>query len=73
MIESPLIQEMLSTTQQTTRHEDIIEVLESRLGTVPPDVASTIRLVSSQEKLRELIRFAARCQDFEAFRAKVVA
>jgi hypothetical protein len=67
MIESPLIQEIIARTKQ----EDILQVLEGRFGTIPPDIAMRVKGILEEEKLRELVRFAARCTDLEAFRTRL--
>jgi predicted transposase YdaD len=71
MIESPLIQEMMSTAEAIGMQKAILEGLESRIGTVPADVAAAIRLITGEEKLREVSRLATVCPDFETLRAKL--
>lgn len=73
MIESPLIQELMAQKYQETMHEAIVQNLETRFGTVPPEVAVTVRSVLDEQQLRELHRFAVVCPDLEAFRARVTS
>ena len=63
MIESPLIQEIVAEAL----HENILEVLRSRFGEIPPDVESRLRSVLDQGRLTELTRSAATCPDLDAF------
>jgi hypothetical protein len=64
MIESPLIQEIVARTKQ----EAIMLFLEGRFGSVPVDVAMQVNEILEQERLRDLVRYAARCPDLEVFR-----
>jgi hypothetical protein len=64
MIESPLIQEIVARTKQ----EAIMLFLEGRFGSVPVDVAMQLKGILDEEKLRDLVQYAARCSDLEAFR-----
>jgi hypothetical protein len=67
MIESPLIDEIVSEAEVKARHEDIIEVLRTRFGAVPSELADRIRSVTSEDGLTQLIRSAAMCKDLEVF------
>lgn len=69
MIESPLIQELLA--QKT--HQDIVDVLESRFGAVPPELTLALRTTMDETRLRELNRFAAVCPDLVAFQAQLAS
>ena len=69
IIESPLIQELMA--QQG--HEYTLQVLEARFGAVPPEIALQVRNIKDEHKLRELLRLAAQCRDFESFRAGLPA
>jgi hypothetical protein len=64
MIESPLIQELLAERM----HADILMVLESRFGPVPRRLRSSIRDVTDEQKLTELVKLAACCHDLKEFR-----
>jgi hypothetical protein len=46
---------------------DIIDVLEERLGDVPEDVRVRVRSIPDEERLRKLLRSAARSDSFSAF------
>jgi len=66
MLELPFLDEILNKV----RAEDILDVLESRFGTRPDDLADELRALGEKE-LKALNRFAAVCPDLEAFRARV--
>jgi predicted transposase YdaD len=68
MIESPLIQEIVAEARQ----DNILRALELRLGAVPPEIATVLRTVFDEQKLRDLFDFAIVCPDLNAFRAKVL-
>ncbi len=68
MLESPVIQDLLTAQARTTAQEDIVTFLEERFGHVPEDFAMEIRSVVEEDRLRELVRKAASCADLEAFR-----
>ena len=65
MIESPLILELMAEQKQ----QDIVEILEARFGTAPPEVVLAIQAIKDVPRLKELIRLASQCPDLEAFRA----
>ncbi len=67
MIESPLIQEIVART----KHETIVQFLDGRFGAVPADVAVQLKGILDEERLEDLTRYAARCPDLEAFRARL--
>jgi hypothetical protein len=67
MIESPLIDEIVSEAVAKARHESIIEVLWSRFGAVPSELGDRIRSVQDKDGLARLTRSAATCRDLEAF------
>jgi hypothetical protein len=69
MIESPVLQQMLARGHQT----DIQVVLTSRFEIVPADILSTVETIFDRTRLRELLAWAARCPDLEAFRARLTS
>lgn len=71
MIESPLIQEIVAEAKAEAKHDAILRALEVRLGAVPPEVATVLRTVYDEQKLRELFDLALVCPDQNAFRVKV--
>jgi hypothetical protein len=64
MIESPLIQEIVARSKQ----EAIMLFLEGRFGSVPVDLAMQLKGILDEERLRDLVRYAARCSDLQEFR-----
>ena len=70
MIESPLLQELLSENARTTASEraqrDILTILETRFGDVPPVLSEEIEAVADEDQLTGLVRRAASCPDLEA-------
>jgi hypothetical protein len=69
MLESPLIQELMAQRDQQLLHYTILDNLEGRFGSVPPEMTAEVRGTSDERKLRELHRLAAVCPDLESFRA----
>jgi hypothetical protein len=67
MIESPLIREL----QAESRHKDILRVLNFRFGPIPTDVSTGLRAITEDNKLDELIDWALRCPDLDAFRSRL--
>jgi hypothetical protein len=64
MIESPLIQELVSARI----HKCIVAFLETRFGQVPRDLVEQIQAVDDEDQLNELVRSAASCRDLDSFR-----
>ncbi len=69
MIESPLIQEIVAART----HENILAFLEARFGPIPVDLATALQAIYDEQKLKDLVTFAALCPSLEAFRARVQA
>jgi hypothetical protein len=67
MIESPLIQEVVSQFRQ----KDIGQVLAARFGPVPPEISTARQAIMDGAKLDELVDWAARCPDLDSFRARL--
>jgi hypothetical protein len=65
MIESPLLQELFAEQA----HRYILDVLDVRFGTTPPEVQALVRGVQDEDKLAELHRVAVRCASLDDFRA----
>jgi hypothetical protein len=66
-IESPLIQELMAQY----RHNNIAAVLEERFGSVPQAIIKALGTIQDDERLDQLIRWAVRCPDLEAFRTRL--
>lgn len=73
--DSPLIQELLAERQAETRsktlHESILWFLTDRFGAVPPEMADRLQAIQDEVRLKELLLWASRCPDLEAFRARL--
>lgn len=67
MIESPLIQEIVTEAQQTGQVKTIRLVLESRFGAVTPSITAGLEQVKDDEKLARLTRHEALCPGLQAF------
>lgn len=74
MIESPLIQDLVSKTRAEattqTRTEAILDVLESRFGSRPLELADELRSLD-EDRLKSLNRYAAVCPDLASFRGRI--
>jgi hypothetical protein len=64
MIESPIYKEWRAWGMQ----EALLSLLEDRIGSVPAEVKSTVEGISDLDRLKALIKVAARCPDLESFR-----
>lgn len=67
MIESPLVKQIVDEARQ----QAILQVLESRFGAVPPEIAERIRAESDEARLGELTRAAARSATLDEFAANL--
>lgn len=70
MIESPLIQELLTQAEQRVRRADILRALKLRFQCVPPDLIAAVEIVTDDNRLDELLDLATLCPDVSAFRAR---
>ena len=71
LIESPLIQELMHEVLAEQMHAAILDVLEVRVGPVPQDVAAAVQTIQVEQRLKELLKFAAGCGDLGLFRARL--
>src|SRR5439155_26645139 len=71
MIESPLIQEIMTKSAAERSHKHIVSVLEERFGRVPEDAVANLSLVLDEDQLDGLLKQAMRCSDLDAFRTAV--
>ncbi len=67
MIESPLIEELMAQAS----HKRILRVLQTRMGTVPPEISLAMRTVLDDSKLDELTDLAVSCPDLATFQARL--
>jgi hypothetical protein len=68
MIESPILQKWLREGEVQTIQGLILEKIEDRFTSVPPDVSSAVRLVIDQTNLKSLLDSAYCCVSLDAFR-----
>lgn len=65
--DSPLILELLAQAS----HEFILDILEVRMGTIPPEIPLVLQGVQDSSKLSELNRLAAVCPDLATFQTRL--
>jgi hypothetical protein len=63
MIESPLIQELMATRM----HKAILGLLAKRFGKLPADLEKSLRAIQDEDRLDQLVCWAAECPDVTAF------
>jgi hypothetical protein len=71
MIDSPLIRELVAENTQQTQHEDIGLVLTERFGPLDEALMARLKSVRKKKELIELLKFAVRCADIQAFQARL--
>ena len=71
MIESPWLKEIVEEATAEKQRQAVEAVLSERFGTVPVEVRTGLQAVTDADRLMELIRWAARCADLDAFRARL--
>ena len=69
MIESPLIREIVAEGRQ----KDILRILRTRFGPVPPEVEAEVKSILDETVLDAAIELAASCPDMEHFQAELRA
>jgi hypothetical protein len=73
MIESPLIDEIVQERLAPRLQKMILRVLAARHGAVPPDITAALQAITADSRLDELTDWAARCPDFNSFRARLAS
>ncbi len=71
MIESPVLQELLTEREVETRHQDLLRFLRARFGTLPEDLEAAVKVIQQSPRLEELIEWSAQCPDLNAFRGRL--
>jgi hypothetical protein len=71
MIESPVLIDLLNERERDVAHRWILQNLEARFGTVPESLAAQVRTVQALDRLDNLHRLAAVCDNLDAFRARL--
>jgi predicted transposase YdaD len=73
MLESPVLQELMTERDVERLHKDILRVLQARFGTVPEEATAGVKAILQVQRLEELIDWAAQCPDINAFRSRLVS
>jgi hypothetical protein len=69
MIESPVLQEWFHERDIATRQKILLESLESRFsGPVPPDVSAAVRVITDEDRLKQLLPLVFSSSSLDAFR-----
>jgi hypothetical protein len=71
MIESPLIEEIVTRAKSEGKHEALLEFLKSRFEPVPPEIITAVQQIVDNAKLEDLIKWAGRCPNLDAFRSRL--
>ncbi len=76
MILSPLYQEIVEEAKREgsmeARQQDILEILEDRFGPAANDLEVELKAVPF-DRLKELIRFAGKCNSLAEFRERLLS
>ncbi len=70
MIESPWLKEIVEEREAEQQRKDLIDFLAARFDSVPAEVKAGLQTITDSGRLQELIRWAGRCPDLDAFRAR---
>jgi hypothetical protein len=73
MIESPVLIELLNERERDVLHRLVLQLLQARLGPLPEGLAAQVRAVPALDRLEDLFRQAAICDNLDAFRARLNA
>jgi len=68
---SPILQELLAEEMLKQSKEYIAEELQDRFGTVSAEILTALQSLTDQPRLKELMKWASRCPDIAAFRARL--
>jgi hypothetical protein len=71
MIESPLIDEIVTRAKCEGQRKAIVKFLTTRLGPVPAELVAHLQTIADEARLDELAGWAASCPDLDAFRAQL--
>jgi hypothetical protein len=67
MIESPLIQEIVSQSERAGQVKSILHILKGKFGAVGPEIEASLAQLKENEKLLRLSLRAATCGSLQAF------
>jgi hypothetical protein len=71
MLESPVLQELLTEREVETRHQDLLDFLRGRFGALPEELEAAVKVIQQAQRLRELITWEGQCPDLNAFRDRL--
>jgi hypothetical protein len=71
VLEIPLLDKMIARHETERQRRDIVCVLATRFGTVPPEITAALQGVSEETRLEKLLAWSAACPDVDAFRARL--
>jgi hypothetical protein len=65
---SPMQKRFMAKGAVENRHEDILDILNLRFGSVPPEVAETVQQIENGKQLRTLLAAAVQVSTLDDFR-----
>jgi predicted transposase YdaD len=71
MLESPVLQELMTEREVETRQNDILSFLAERFGSLPEELVAAVKAIQEPARLRELIKWTAQSSDLHAFRSRL--
>ena len=75
LLETPagkrFVKKVAAESDRKSVRRSILNVLQTRFGTVPKDLPKQLAKIQDQHKLNALVKVAAVCPDVDAFRAEM--
>jgi len=71
MIESPVLQELIAEKIAESAQRLILSLLGDQFGNVPTDISVTLKAITNEDRLKQVIKAAARCPSLEDFRQQM--
>jgi hypothetical protein len=68
MIESPLLQEIITEERAQVLRKAILIFLSSRFGTEAGELGAELKAIDDEDRLTELIKWAMTCRSLKSFR-----
>ena len=62
---------IVARTKYENTQNLIVRFLTGRFGPLPSELTSELRTITDEHKLEDLVEWAARCPNLEAFRARL--
>lgn len=69
--EIPYIQELIAEHGRETLHSVIVDLLQTRFGSIPEELGARIRSINDRTMLQQLVRLSASCPDLTAFQQQM--